>query len=386
MLILGLFTVSHVSHAQSKKALEKERKEILKRIRKTNEILKKTQSDKTKILTTISTANQRINQNEKLLTVVSKEIKLLDEDIAETNHVITALQADLTEIKMDYAQKIYATYKLNNAYTKPALIFASKSVNQLLARLFFFKKFNAARREQIERILSVQKILEKRKNDNAKRKAEKQDLSKTKIVQSEQLKSLQDEQEILMKTVKKKESEIIAELKAEKNSLQDLDNLIGEHINSSAFFETLSEADKNNAGSFKKNRGKMPWPVRDGFISSKFGLQPFLKNDEATKDIKIMKLGIDIRTEPDENVRSIFEGNVVDVSYVAGRGGLIIIQHGDYFSVYSKIKDAVVKPGDKVKAKQKIASVLTQDDKISELEFQIWKNQEKLDPELWLSK
>jgi septal ring factor EnvC (AmiA/AmiB activator) len=126
--------------------------------------------------------------------------------------------------------------------------------------------------------------------------------------------------------------------------------------------------------------------VRDGFISSRFGLQPFAKENEALKDITIMKLGVDIRTEARESVRSIFEGTVVDVSDVAGRGGLIIIQHGEYFSVYSKVSNVIVKTGDKVKPKQKIATVLTQDDGVSELEFQLWRNQDKLNPESWLGK
>jgi septal ring factor EnvC (AmiA/AmiB activator) len=385
-LLIAFATVLAETQAQSKKALETERKEILKRIKKTNEILQKTQSDKSRLISSISSTEQRIRQNENLLSVIEKEIKILNDEIEESSKIIAAMQKDLSALKEDYASNLLATYKLQNSFSKPVLLFASANFNQLLTRVFFFRKMNSVRREQIVRIESVRKAILLRKKEFEKSIEEKNQLSSTKKIQTSQLALLKEEQNTLITVVKKKEREILQELRTEKNALNELDKLVSSQITSSRGEELLAPEEKDLSIRFTKNRGRLPWPVRDGFISSRFGLQPFAKNDEALKEITIMKLGVDIRTEPNENVRAIFYGTVVDVSNVAGRGGLIIIQHGNYYSVYSKVKDILVNPGDKVKIKQKIASVLTQEDGISELEFQLWKAQDKLDPEKWLAK
>jgi septal ring factor EnvC (AmiA/AmiB activator) len=133
------------------------------------------------------------------------------------------------------------------------------------------------------------------------------------------------------------------------------------------------------AGSFAELKSRMAWPVSSGFISSHFGRQahPILKG------IYVENHGITIQTNKGEEVKAVFDGQV---SYVGAIQGikLVAIQHGDYFTVYNRLKVLWVKSGQKVKSQESIGEVMTNAEGVTELQFQIWKNNEKLDPENWL--
>ena len=83
--------------------------------------------------------------------------------------------------------------------------------------------------------------------------------------------------------------------------------------------------------------------------------------------------------------RAVFEGKVSKVISIPGAGKAIIVSHGDYFSVYSNLSEAIVKSGDVVKTKQEIGMVTTNpSNKETITELQIWKGDQKLDPAQWL--
>jgi murein DD-endopeptidase MepM/ murein hydrolase activator NlpD len=109
---------------------------------------------------------------------------------------------------------------------------------------------------------------------------------------------------------------------------------------------------------------------------------PFLKG------IKIQNNGIDISTTQGAVVRAIFDGTVTGVFVIKGVHKTVIIRHGNYLSVYSNLKDVIVKKGDKVKTKQAIGVVYTENesDHKTVLKFQIWQENKKLNPTDWLAK
>ena len=137
------------------------------------------------------------------------------------------------------------------------------------------------------------------------------------------------------------------------------------------------------SNSFAGNKGKLSWPVQNGFISSGFG-----KHEHAIlKRVYVDNLGVDITTKAGEKVRSVFEGVVGLVGQVPGmEGQIVLVRHGEYFSVYSGLKNIMVSTGDKLKNKQAIGEVMKDDDGSALLQFQIWKNNKRMDPEDWLAK
>ncbi len=381
-----IFLNTPKSFSQHKRQLEKERSTILNRITNTNRILKRTQKEKKTTISSLSAINGQINQRKQLVRVIGKELKLLDESIKDNQNIVESLEKDLAELKHEYGIMLYLAYKNNSRYEKLSLLLASGSINELLARLRYFQKYNLLRREQIKQIQYVKENLSKRTSQLQKNKTEKQSLLKVQTKEERELATLKGKQKQILRTFKVKESKLRANLNKERKILKEVDNLISNTINNSGFSASLSSSEKMTSTSFAKSKGRIVWPVKNGFISAHFGIQPYLPEEKGKPIVKIQKLGIDIQTQPNEPVRSVFAGNIVDVSQIAGRGYLVIIQHGDYFTVYSRLKSVKIKTGDKIRAKQPIGTAGNYKDDTYEIEFQIWRHQKKLNPERWLRK
>jgi murein hydrolase activator len=135
------------------------------------------------------------------------------------------------------------------------------------------------------------------------------------------------------------------------------------------------------ASSFAASRSRLPWPVAKGFVSDRFGIKPH----PVLKGIKVENLGVDIQTNAGEPVRAVYDGSVVDVESVPGMNTVIAVQHGNYMTVYAKLRSASVRIGQRIKARETIGTVATGKDGVSEVQFQIWKNAGRLNPESWLT-
>jgi septal ring factor EnvC (AmiA/AmiB activator) len=141
----------------------------------------------------------------------------------------------------------------------------------------------------------------------------------------------------------------------------------------------MSEEESTLASSFMASQSRLPWPVK-GFVSGHFGQRPH----PVLKGVMVDNLGVDIQTSAGDPVRSVYDGVVLDVTQMPGMGSVVAIQHGNYMTIYAKMSGVTVRPGQKVKARENIGRVATDSDGTSELQFQIWKNTSRLNPESWL--
>lgn len=135
------------------------------------------------------------------------------------------------------------------------------------------------------------------------------------------------------------------------------------------------------ASSFTASRARLPWPVTKGFISDRFGR----KAHPVLKGIYVENQGVDIQTNAGEGVRTVYDGIVQDVTSMPGMNNVVAIQHGDYFTIYAKLRSVSVRVGQRVKAREPIGTVATDKNGVSEIQFQIWKEFTKLNPESWLT-
>lgn len=210
--------------------------------------------------------------------------------------------------------------------------------------------------------------------------------------ESDQVAQLNDDkkkQEKVIAGLKKKESQLKKELKSKKKADSRLQSSIADIIRkeeetrsggSGTSFALTPEAKKLHED-FKKNHGRLPWPVKKGFIASYFGKQshPQLKN------ISIENNGIDIRTETASSVLAVFDGEVAGVASVPGYEKLVILKHGNYYSVYSRLKETFVTKGDKIKTGEKIGvAAINPDTDGTEVHLEIWLKKEKQNPLDWL--
>lgn len=144
-------------------------------------------------------------------------------------------------------------------------------------------------------------------------------------------------------------------------------------------FDVLPEV-KLMSDNFIANKGKLPWPVEKGFISDRFGTHAHAKLDQ----VMIQNNGIDIQTVAGSMARCIHKGTVTAIISIPGMGKAVLVNHGEYYTVYAKLKDIQVTQGQEINLKQVIGTIAEGDEGTTEIHFEIWYNQDKQNPEHWL--
>jgi septal ring factor EnvC (AmiA/AmiB activator) len=133
---------------------------------------------------------------------------------------------------------------------------------------------------------------------------------------------------------------------------------------------------------FAGNRGRLPWPVSHGFVAQHFGRHPH----PVLRHVTVDNRGVDIQTNQGEAVRAVFGGRVLTVAQVPGMNTIVMIQHGEYFTVYAKLRSVNVHEGEQVSAREAIGTAATDADGTAQVQFQVWRNSANLNPENWLGR
>lgn len=211
------------------------------------------------------------------------------------------------------------------------------------------------------------------------------------------------EQEILLAKVKQKENTYKKQIKQfqkeESRVASQIDKLIRAAIaasnkksgstttakatSKSATSFALTPAAKELNSKFELNKGKLDWPVEKGYVSTFYGKQPH----PIVKTTTIQSNGVRITTEKGSKARAVFDGTVLAVQVTSGNKKAVLIQHGNYITVYKNLENTFVKSGDNVKTKQEIGTIFT--DKITGktiLGFEFWNNTHKENPRPWIYK
>jgi septal ring factor EnvC (AmiA/AmiB activator) len=280
---------------------------------------------------------------------------------------------------------LFAAQKASNSTTLLKLLFSSSSFDQLAMSLRYMEQYGETRKLQAALISEVQDELSRQVKQIEGKRAEKNQLLAEGQSEGENLVSLKKKQAGLVKALEKEEKQLKRDLESTKKALAILDRKINDIIKEEMEREAL--ALKSNkavslklSSSFEENKNKLPWPVSTGFISQPFGRQnhPFLKG------IVLQNDGVNIQTKQNEKVKSVFDGEVRRVAFIPTLGSTVIINHGEYYSVYTGLKEVYVKTGQKVTTNQEIGQIISNNDGISELRFQIRKQTTALDPQAWL--
>lgn len=383
MTVLLVIPFFAEAQKKTKNQLQREKQQNLEKIREVEKIISETAAKKTNSLGELTALGQRIIEQEKLISSIKSEIEFLDTEISENNDIIQALQEDLRKLKKEYASMIFAAQKANNSTTRLTFLFSAKSFDQLVMRLRYMEQYGETRKLQAEQIGKVQAELSGHVHIIESQREEKRSLLNDEISESNNLANLRKKQSNLVKALEKEEKKLRRDLEETKKTLAALDKKINEIIREEMEREArLANPGRNLAlsSSFEENKKKLPWPVSSGFISQKFGLQ----NHPVLKGIVMQNDGVNIQTRENEKVKSVFEGEVRRVAFIPTLGSTVIINHGEYFSVYTGLKEVYVKTGQKVTTNQEIGEVISNNEGISELKFQIRKQTTALDPQAWL--
>lgn len=386
------------AQAQRNKAqLQKEKQLNLDKIKETEKILTQTAKQKNSSLGELSALTQRIRQQEALILSVQSEIELMDMDIGENNDILKALQTDLSRLKKEYGAMVFSAQKTSGGISKLMFLFSASTFDQLAMRIKYMEQYGTARKEQATVIKNVQEQLAEQVLLIEGKKDEKSKLLNEELSEKNNLDGLKQKQNTIVRSLVKEEKRLKKDLEETKRAVAKLDKVISDIIREEmerAAREAREAAARNKSketnpkatesvlalsNSFEENKNKFPWPAA-GFISQKFGRQ----NHPVLKGIVLQNDGINIQTAQSERVKSIFGGEVRAVAFIPTLGSTVIVSHGEYFTVYSGLKDVAVKKGQKLGPGQEVGRVLVNSEGISELRFQIRKNTLALDPQAWL--
>jgi len=407
ILLLG-FLLSFSAHSQTKEELKKQKSSIEKEISYTTDLLNKTKANKTKSLSYLRMLDNQINNKERLLQTLNIEISLLNKQIRKTEQSIlntgksiVVEKENLELLKSEYAKMIFACFKKKGNRNDLIFIISAKDFNQGYKRIIYLKQYASFRKNQAEKITESQKELERKKIDLIAQKvqliletASKKELVGAKKNELNTISETKQEKQELVNKLSKSErlfkKQLQDKLKRAKALDDEIRKIIEEEIR-----KARDEAEKKNKGfaltpealalssEFNSNKGKLPWPLAKGVIVQGYGKQ----KHTVLAGIETFNNGIDIATDKNMSVRAVFDGTVSRIFFIKGEGKAILMNHGEYFSVYSGLKEVSVKAGDKILSKEKIGVVFTQEiEEKTELHFEIWKGYDKHDPSKWLYK
>ena len=387
LLVIGALTLFLCPiHAESVKDLQKKQKRLQQEIEQTNKMLSQTKRDESATLNKLNLLNQNIKNQRRLISTLDNEIIALNREMVQLSGRRDSLQHILEGYKLDYAQFIRQTHFARVQQSPLLFVLSSENFQQLVRRARYMQEFAHFRQEQVKRIEATQAEID---TQNALLKANKSDKETALSTRKREQANLQrDErkQQSMLTQLKSKEKDLSTKLKKQQKKAADLNKKIDEMVRQQAekaSKTTLTKEQKLIAGGFEANKGRLPWPVEKGMISGHCGKQQHPVYSQVTIDNK----GIYIQTVAGTKARAVYKGEVTSCFMVAGTYA-VIVQHGNYRTVYSNLSKLSVKQGDKVEAKQYIGTIFTdtEQDQKTELYFQVYKDKNVVNPELWITK
>ncbi|MEN8886440.1 MAG: peptidoglycan DD-metalloendopeptidase family protein [Winogradskyella sp.] len=398
VIILGFLITSFTLSAQSaaQKKLEKQRQQVLKEMKQINALLFTKKKQEKSEITRIEDLNLKVSARKNLIRITNEQANLLTREINSNQKEITSLRAQLKELKDDYAAMVVKSYKSKSEQSKVMFLLSSDNFKQAYKRLQYMKQYTNYQKEQGEAIKTKTKDLQDLNIQLSKQKEDKKKLIEENRAAKRQLELDVKEHETLMASIKNNMSKLTARIKQKKQEADRIDKEINRLIKEAIAASNKEAGKKTSTGkfvltpeakrlatNFAANQGKLGWPVSRGVIKAKFGKGRSLTDSS----VEVNNPGIKIATEDSAEVKAVFNGEISKVVIVKNGNPAIIIRHGNYLTIYTNLSKIYVKSGDKVKTGQAIGQVFTnKTNGESMLGFRVYKNDQKLNPQYWLTK
>ena len=387
LIVIFLFSFTF-SYSQSIDAIKKKNEKTEKEIAYLNKLLENARKDKSSTIQKVSIINQKIGKGKEMIQSLTNEVNYLDGQIKKNESVKSGLESDKQRMLEFYSKMVYETWKKRNESDKLIYIFSSSNFAQAYARYKYFEQVQDYSKRQIQLIEQTNDSLTVINKELSKLMALKSETQSKIVSQNNQLIREQNEANTYIADLKKKEKELLRklniEIKNRERFKKELEKLIAAQAKKSGSKNStykLTPEEKLISDDFAKNRGKLPWPVEQGFVSETFGVNVH----PVFKQVKLNNAGITITTSRNADVRAVFKGVVTEIMFIPGDNNVVIVRHGNYLTVYSNLVEIFIKKGDTVNVKQKIGKLAVSSGNNSTLNFQVWRDKDNLDPQLWLT-
>lgn len=393
--LLVLFT-SIEAYAQTSRRteLEEQSAKLQKEIRYINSLFLENKKVSKYSVAQVRNISKKINVRQSLIRNISGEIILIDENISKKNTEIKQLKQELESLKANYTQVINQAYKSRSKYSRTMFLLSSDNFNQANKRLKYIEQYTKYIKEQGEYIIKSKDELSLAIANLEQQKKEKLSLMSSKEKEKYNLEVEKEQKEKFVFVLKKKRKELLKDIKAKQRKTSRLQLEIRKII-LSEIKKSREKAKKQNketkygltaeakilASKFRQNKKLLPWPVKRGVVTSRYGKHPH----PTMKNIIIVNHGVDIATNRGASARAIFDGEVSSIIISKGGAKTVLVQHGNYYTVYSNLDKIDVVKGQKVKTKQKIGDIYTSSATgETVLKFQLWVDKNEENPSNWI--
>ena len=395
------------SQESQQEKLEQRKAQIQQEIKENEKLLQSVKKKEKSAVNVIVIQTNKIKLKEKLINTTERQTKLLSNDMYINQLKINKLKRELAVLKEDYAKMIVKSYKSRSEQSRAMFLLSSENFLQAYKRAQYMKQYTSYRKMQGEEIKVKSNELISYNEKLDVQKAAKKKLIAENEKERLALEKEKQEQQKLVNAIKKDKKKIIADIKKKQKESKaidrQIDRLIREVI-AAANREAAREKAKANPGAavskspvssskivltaeakivadnFRANKGMLPWPVEKGFVSLPFGDQAH----PVYKTLVIRNSGVEITTDQGSNARAVFGGEVTSVIVLSPVNKAVMIQHGDYFTVYQNLSSVFVTKGEKVNIKQSLGKIRTNGEGKTVLKFTISQNTTYNNPATWL--
>lgn len=389
--------IATAQNSKKRNELERLKRATQEMIEETNKMLSDTRKSALQYLNQLNVLGEEIKMRKSLISTLNEEMALIEREQAQTTREINRLEESLKEKKGKYAVAMQSLYHKRSGVEDMLFILSAQSMKQSYRRMRYLQEYSQWRKEQAMDIAEQQAELTRKRAELEKKKKERSKLLADRRNEAQSLQKKENAQKGIVSELEKKKQSLQAELKKQQQQAREFDReiqkLIEEEARKASKQKDSKAASKGGyamnkketelSGSFEKNKGKLPYPVNGSYIIvGRFGRQ------QHSRYVETINNGIDLQTKAGAEARAVFDGVVSRVFIVPGYNSSVIVRHGNYLTVYSNLREVYVKAGDAVKTRQSIGKIFTdtENGNLTKMQFQLWKETTKLNPEPWLAK
>lgn len=421
ILILIFTLLSGFVYSQSTpkiRQLEKERNELHQRISESESLLKSTGNDVKSQLDNLALISGQIDERRRYLSAIQKDINSIQQEINRLEGELKVLNADLKLKRERYEKSLKYLHRNSSIQEKLMFIFSADNLSQMYRRLRYVRQYADFQRLKGEEIKSkLAEIKDKKKvteetydaklallkhQETEKKKLEEQEADRKKLLASMQKKQRQLKNEIdkqrkaanklnaeidrliaiEIEAARKRAEEERRRKEAEAKKQQPSNKEESKPVTKQMDAYRVDDSDRKLSGTFERNKGRLPIPVTGPYvIVGHYGQYQV----EGLRNVRLDNKGIDIKAKQGAMARTIFDGEVTAVFQYNGLAN-VLVRHGSYISVYCNLESVIVKQGSQLKTRDVIGQISTDSDGNTVLHFQLRKEKDKLNPELWIAK